>query len=153
MKTSPAWLLLAVSIAPLTVDAASIQLSDNTRIEAVESLSVRELWNATTPKAVEVADVVVDSRMFDSEARPKDGKWRGCGIVMVGTGDLGIQPVAVRVWTVKPCDLTVNAAVSSKSRSGYDFNLRVSSKEVLKIHVTSDLSVTVGGKAIGRIKD
>jgi len=153
MKTSSIWLLLLVSIAPMTVHAASIQLSDNTRIEVVESLTVRELWNATKATSVEAGGVVVDSRMFDSEARPREGKWRGCGIVMVGTGDIGIQPVAVRIWTLKPCDLTITAAVSSRSRPGHEFNMRLGSKEVLKMYVTSDLRITVNGNDIGRVKD
>jgi len=151
MKIYAFRLLLVVLFAPLTVNAAPIQLSNNTRIDVVESLTTRELWNAAKPNAVEAANVVVDFRMFDAEARPRNGKWRGCGVVMIGTGDLGIQPVTVRIWTKRPCDLTVSAG--SKLQPGAEFSMRVDSKETLKIHVTRDLKVTVGGEAIGRIED
>lgn len=153
MKTFFIFLLLVASIAPLTVEAAPIQLSNNTRIEIVQSLTTRELWNTTKPSSVEAANIVVDSRMFDSEAKPKDGKWRGCALVMIGTGDVGIQPVAVRVWTVRTCDLSIEAGVSSKPQPRSEFNMRLDSKEMLKIQVTSDLKVTMGGKVVGQIKD
>jgi len=151
MKIYAFHLLLVVLLAPLTVNAAPIQLSNNTRIEVVESLTTRELWNATKPNTVEAANAVVDFRMLDPEARPRNGKWLGCAVVMIGTGDLGIQPVTLRIWTMRPCELTVSA--DSKSRPEAEFTMRVDSKETLRIHVTRDLKVTVDGKAIGRIED
>src|SRR5690606_5231617 len=138
---------------PFALNASPIQLSKGARIEVVESLSTKELWNATTPTVTEVAAVVVDSRMFDPEASPKDGKWRGCGIVMIGTSDLGIQPVTFRLWTLKKCELKVSATKASNSQSDAHFTINTGTDEMFDVRITSDLKVFVDDRHIGRIAD
>jgi len=72
---------------------------------------------------------------------------------MIGTSDLGILPVAVRIWTTNTCELEVKKEVIPKSQSETGFSLRTGTGEALKILVTSDLEVTLDGKNIGRIED
>lgn len=151
MKANALCLLSIMSFASLTAHAAPIQLSNNTRIEVVESFSTRDLWNTAKPNTAAGMNVIVESRLFDPESRPRNGKWHGCAIVMIGTEDLGIQPVAIRIWTVKPCDLKIRAETTSVTDA--DFSMRMGVREVFKVHVSKDLQVSVGGKVVGHIKD
>lgn len=148
-----AHLVSVLLFAPILANSSTLQLSGNARIEVVESISTRQLWNSTRPNTVESADVIVSSRMFDPEARPIDGRWHGCGIVMIGTGDLGIQPVTIRIWTMNACDLTVSATKSSLPQLEANFTVRLNPKEALIVHVTQDLKVSIDGKPIGSIED
>lgn len=140
-----------MSFASLTVDAAPIQLSKNTRIEVVSSFATRELWNTAKPNVVANGNAVAESRLFDPESRPRNDKWHGCAIVMIGTEDLGIQPVAIRIWTVKPCDLKIGVGMASTM--GADFIMRIGAGEVFKVRVSKDLQVSIDGKVLGRIED
>ena len=152
MKTKFLCLLWMGLFVPMAANAAPIQLSKTTRVEVVESFTARELWNTAKPNVVAgTISTVIESRLFDPESQPRSGKWYGCAMLMVGTEDLGIQPVAIRIWTVKPCDLKINAKVNSAR--GADFDVRINTNEVFNVHVSEDLRVSIGGKAIGYIKD
>lgn len=120
--------LLAVALLPLVAEAAPLQISTNVFVDVLESVPTRELWNAAKPDVVEAGAAIVDSRMFDPEARPRNGMWYGCAIVMIGTSDLGIKPVAVRIWTARPCEVTVTGAASSSPRLEAEFNVHVGLK-------------------------
>ncbi len=126
--------LLMIALSPSVGHSAVLQLSNNTRVEVVESFTAQELWNSTTPSTVTVGNVVADFRKFDSEASPKNGNWTGCAIVMFGTGDVGARPVAFRVWTKRSCDFSINSEPSN-SRLNSEFTMRVDLNEILKIHV------------------
>jgi hypothetical protein len=75
---------------------------------------------------------------------------------MVGTMDIGIKPVAMRIWTAKPCKVVVSGKVSSKPHLIAEFNIDVGAQNVqgiLKINVSKDLAVIVSEILIGRIED
>lgn len=129
-----------------------LQLSNGSRLDVVDSFTSRELWNVATPSSVTNGNVIVDSRVFDAEARPSNGKWRGCAIVMVGTGDLGVRPVAFRIWTTDACGLSVTSMKAS-SHTGSGFSMKINDREMAKIYVDAKRDVSVNDKVIGRISE
>ena len=147
------FVLVVILITPSSF-AADLQFrpSSNSRIEVVRSFTSRELWNVTAPSSVTSGNTIVDYRLFDTEARPSDGKWRGCAIVMVGTGDLGVRPVAFRVWTTSRCNLSV-VSVKTGSRTDSEFSMKINDREIAKIFVNAGLDVSVSGNVIGRISE
>lgn len=151
MKIRAVSLLLSAALFPAGLFAAPLTLSKNVRIDVLESVPTQELWNVTKPDIVEAEAVLVDSRMFDPEARPRNGKWYGCAIIMIGTSDLGIKPVTTRIWTTKPCELMVRKA-NSKPQADMEFDVHLDAREMLKLRITQDLVVTVNGRVIGRIE-
>ncbi len=152
MKINIASILLAAMLLSLELDAAPLSLSKDVRVDVLEAVPTRELWSVAKPDVVESAVVLVDSRSFDPEARPRDGKWYGCAIVMVGTSDLGIKPVTARIWSVRPCELSIRKTMNSKPQLDTEFDMRLDSRELLKLRITKDLVVTINGKLIGRIE-
>jgi len=152
MKTFFVHALLAAVLLPFEIGAAPLQISNNVRVDVLESVTTKELWNVAKPDVVEAASVLVDSRMFDPETRPRNGKWYGCAIVMIGTSDLDIKPVAVRIWTARPCELMVREVLSPNPQFVAEFDARLDARESLKIRIARDLGVTINGKAIGHIE-
>lgn len=147
------FVLVAMLVSPSAFPTElQLRLSNSSRIEVVGSFTARELWNVAAPSSVTNGNAIVDSRMFDAEARPSDGKWRGCAIVMVGTGDLGVRPVAFRVWTTDRCDLSVTT-VKTSSRAGSVFGMKLNDRETAKIYVSANLDVSVNDKVIGHISE
>lgn len=151
MKINVIFVLSAILSASPNVYSAPIQLSNNARLEVVDSFSTKDLWNVTIPYATKEFGVIVDSRLFDSESQPRNGKWYGCALVMIGTEDMGIQPVAVRIWTTKPCDLKIRPRTTSVMMA--EFSMQIDVKEAFSVQVSKDLQVFVGGKTVGQIKD
>lgn len=151
MKIQLLSMFITIFIAPMAVSSPTLTLSDSTRIEVVESLPTRELWNSIELDRLVFKNVVVRSQMFDPEARPNDGGWRGCGIVMIGTGDLGIQPVTIRISTIKSCNLTLEKADGSLPQSEARFTVNLSQGESLRVNVAEDLRVTIDEKPVGHI--
>ena len=144
--------LLAALLLPVKHGADALELSSNVRVEVLDSVPTRELWSLAKPDVVEAAAVLVDSRAFDPEARPRDGKWYGCAIVMVGTSDLGIRPVAIRILTARPCELTLRKAAGSRPQIEAEFDIHLDARESLKMRIAKNLEVTINGKAIGRVE-
>ena len=145
--------VIALFFMPIAAKAQSLQISNNLQIEVVDVIETKELWSSSNPKAVESKNVIVDFRQFDSESRPKKGKWRGCGLVMIGNSDVGTKPLSFKVWTVGQCDLSVVAKDGKNYGSTARFVLAVSAKEFVNITVSGDLQVTVSNKLIGSIVD
>jgi hypothetical protein len=121
------------------------------RFERIQSIPVEELWNATAPVTAESGAVVVELREFDSEASPLSGHWKGCGLVLVGTSDVGVKPVAFRVWSRSACDMTIKQLGVEKARA--TFLLSVNKHFATKIEVISGVSVRVNGAEVGSISD
>jgi hypothetical protein len=138
--------------APRIVSAESISITSDIKIEPATSFATVELWNATTPTSVELGDVTVNYRMLDTEAPITRGKWIDCALVMVGTGDLAFRPVAFRIWTKKPCNLSIRSQKEKESSGGIKFDFFVNSKVSLPVQVSSALVVSVAGKRVGRIQ-
>jgi len=93
-------LTTAMLMAPFGCNAGTlIRLSPHTSVEAIQSLDISQLWNSTQARIAEGRNVTVEFRMFDVEARPHQGALYGCGRLVIGTGDVGFQPVGVRIWS------------------------------------------------------
>lgn len=121
------------------------------RFERIQSIPVEELWNSTTPVTAEAGPVVVELREFDTEAAPSSGPWKGCGLVLVGTSDIGAKPVAFRIWSRNICDMTIKQLSAEKGRA--TFLLGVSKEPATKIEVLNGISVLVNGAAAGNISE
>lgn len=122
-----------------------------TRFERIQSIPVEELWNSTAPVTAEAGIVVVELRQFDSEAPPLSGYWRGCGFVVVGTSDIGVKPVAFRVWSRSTCDMNIKQLGAEKGR--VTFLLGVNKQLAMKIEVINGISVRVDGAEVGSISE
>lgn len=145
--------IIALFFVPIAAKAQFVQISNNLQIEVVDVIETKELWSSSDPQAVESKNVIVDFRQFDSESRPKKGKWRGCGLVMIGNSDIGTKPLAFKVWAIGQCDLSVVAKDGNNYGSATHFVLATSAKEFVNIAVSGDLQVTVSNKLIGSIVD
>lgn len=149
------WLLVAFlvsSILPARSEANPVAISNDVRVDVLGSVPVEELWSLAEPDIVEAAAVVVDIRAFDREASPVDGTWRGCAIVMIGTSDLAVTPVAVRVWTSGACQLKIRTKEVSVPREHVEFEMDTGSSQRISLGVNADLDVTMNGVVIGRVQ-
>jgi hypothetical protein len=145
-------LVLLCILSPTIGRAALIPVSAETQIEPATSFTTLELWNSTTPTSVDVGGVVVSYQMIDSEAPIIRGKWRECGLVMIGTGDLATRPVAFRVWTRHECNLSMQRPKGAALQKPVRLNFAVNSAASLPIRISSGLVVTVAGRQVGRIR-
>ena len=145
--------LFLATFFPFVANGAAIQVSKNVQVDVLESVPVRELWNSAVPGMAESADFVADYRIFDPEARPQDEKWIGCAMVMIGTRDLGIKPVAFRIWTTRSCKLMLTGEAHQHSVGNAKFYVDLGSGDAFRIEVSSDLVVTIDGRPVGRIED
>jgi len=76
----------------------------------------------------------------------------GCGWLLIGTGDVGSQPVGVRIWSDRKCNLLVSPTKDARSDADERFTLSVGSSEVFEIQVNAGSSVSIAGHAVGVIK-
>jgi hypothetical protein len=144
MRTFGLFLSMAMLATPFECDAGTLtRLSAHTSIEAITSLDISQLWNSTEPQLTEGRNVTVQFRMFDVEARPRQGGLYGCGWILIGTSDVGIQPVGVRIWSDARCDLLVTSTKDAGSSTDDRFALSVRSSEVFEIRVGADSIVSI----------
>lgn len=146
--------LLVVALAyPVQVSALSLmQLSAHTAIDTFHILAIDQLWNSTPPELTHGINVVVEARRFDVESRPRLDKWIGCGWLLIGTGDIGITPVGLKIWTDSTChSLTIKRAGSSNN-GAEDFYLHLGGSESHRLSVGPDLRVFIDQREIGTIR-
>ncbi|WP_070209593.1 MULTISPECIES: hypothetical protein [Stenotrophomonas] len=151
MKTAFA---LAVTFAALTAvraEATTINLSDSVQIEPITTVSTQELWSTAASKSVESGVVIVEQLDIDPEAARMRGGWRSCTLISVGTSDLGIKPVAVRVWTLQPCDVSISVVRAPNAPGEEKFLMRIDRKQNFTIHVTGNQKVTISDVELGSI--
>jgi hypothetical protein len=163
-----AFLLAALSFAPLECNAGSlIRLSPHTYIEQIRSLSIKEIWQSSGDDAgfVRGNRTALAFKIFDYEDKPTRGKLFSCGWMMIGSGDLGIEPVGVMIWSdLQVCDLQITG-VTAISDPEDRFRMRFRCKEVgtanwaftgtfeLKVDAQSDSpKVSIAGHPIGVIR-
>lgn len=135
----------------LTAEAATFKISTQVQVESLTSIDPLELWSATAPISVDLAAATLNYRMVDPEAAIHRGKWRLCGLVMIGNGDVATRPIAFRIWTERPCDLSVSIVSESDSARSARVKLFSDSAEMLVIRV-QELEVSVSGIALGQIR-
>jgi hypothetical protein len=159
-------LLTALSLAPLECNAGSlIRLSPHTYIEQIRSLSIKEIWQSSgvDDGFVRGNRTSVASKIFDYEDKATRGSLFSCGWMMIGSGDLGIEPVGVMIWSdLQVCDIRITAIASDPEDR---FRMRFRCKEVgiadwaftgtfeLKVDAQSDSpKVSIAGHPIGVIR-
>jgi len=153
MRAFGVLLPMAILTAPLQCNAqALIRLSPHISIEAIRSLDISQIWNSTKINVSEGRNATVEFRMFDGENRPRRDGLYGCGWLLIGTGDVGSQPVGVRIWSDRKCNLLVSPTKDARSDADERFTLSVGSSEVFEIQVNAGSSVSIAGHAVGVIK-
>ena len=145
-------LLAFFALLPRTSEAAPVNLSKTTQVEPITSISTEELWSTAQPKVVISREVVVRQFDIDPESTSIRGRWQACALIFVGTGDLGARPVAVRLWSTKPCDGSVSALRTSAVPSQDKFSLRVDDSQTFTILVTDNKKVSISGVELGSIE-
>lgn len=151
MKHIYTCLLTMAALIPPCADAAPVSLSKSVQIEAITTVSTEELWNTAKPKSVMSGEVAIRQLGIDSEAGDIQGKFQACALILIGTGDLGIRPVALRLWTSVPCDGSVSAMPPSNTPGEAKFKLRATESQSFTIHVTDNEKVRISGIAVGSI--
>ena len=127
-----------------------LDLSDSVRIEPITTVSTQELWSTAPPETVASGSVVVEHLPIDVESATVKGQWHACALILVGTTDVGIKPVAVRVWTSQPCDSSISLRASA-APSETAFRLKVTTNQTFDITVTEEEKVSIAGKPLGSI--
>jgi len=143
--------IIFLALASMTGQAATFKISPQVQIESLMSIDPLELWSATTPISIDLAEATLNYRMVDPEAAIHRGKWKLCGLVMVGNGDIATRPIAFRIWTERPCDLTVSIVGESESSNAAHVKVFTDSAEVLVISMKGP-AVNVSGIALGQIR-
>lgn len=133
--------------------AAPVAVSKTVKIETFNTVTPRELWSALKPTLSNSGSVIVQHQGFDVESASIEGDWRACAIILVGTTDLGINPVALRIWTTFECDSSVKALTPDKNSGPARFSIPLGRGQTLQVEVTPDQKVHVNGRILGSIQD
>lgn len=152
MKTTAvALLFLLPVIAAAGERVPGTPVTKTVNVEGVSSLPVSELWSFLVPKKAETDAVIVDYRAYDPESRPDRGHAHACGVLMLGTGDLGIKPLALRIWSSGSCQIEVSAMPPAKDPSSV-FEVKLEGKREFMLRVSEELEVYADAKRLGRIE-
>jgi hypothetical protein len=151
MKIISRLLLAVTAMAVAQAQGSPLPLSDSVRIEPVTAISVQELWSTAQPKTATSGVVVVQTLGIDSESAATDGKWHACALMLIGTTDVGIKPVAVRLWASGSCDVSVSALSTAGDAADAAFSLKTADNQPFVIRATGNESVSISGKPIGSI--
>lgn len=75
-----------------------VKVEGDYRWALVANVSAYEMWHASDTIILSAIGTLIRYYEFDWEAAPRDGEWIVQGIVLVGTGDVKAQPVAIKLW-------------------------------------------------------
>lgn len=150
MNKRIAILLLLICAASESI-AARFKISEYYEFERIISIPVVDLWSMAPPLKIDSGGISVTYQLYDPELRPRRGSWTGCAIVLIGTGDLGVVPVAFKVWSQRGCHITISETASRNIKSSA-FTMKFGASENLQINITNEASVSVQGVKVGRIK-
>lgn len=120
------------------------------RIEKAKSFSSKELWNTTASKTVVSGNASISYRLADHESPISKSGMYLCGLVMVGTGDLGITPISFRVWAKQGCEFEVVARPRTESETLF-FDLIFGMNEVMTMRIDSNYDVSINDRHLGKI--
>ena len=151
MKAISVSMLMLAALAPLHSGAAPISLSKRVQVEPISTVPTEELWSTTVSKTVTTGNVVVEQLGIDVESGSLRGKFQACALILIGTVDLGVKPVALRLWASVPCDASVSGMAPSNTPGEAKFKLRIDERTTFTIHVTGDEKVTISGVPVGSI--
>lgn len=119
----------------------------NYSVESIQALPLRELWALGEAQRVELGDLVVLAQKYDSEVGFGRHGMRYCGVVMLGSMDLGAQPLGFRLLTKEACSgMHVARDPSAGSRA---FSIDLGSAGTVAMQVSATNEVRVDGSRRG----
>jgi hypothetical protein len=151
MKTVCISLLTLAAVLPLQSEAAPISLSDSIQIEPITAISTQELWSTSESRMATSGVVIVEQLGIDPESASVRGKWHACALILIGTTDVGIRPVAVRLWASRPCGVSVSTISTPNAAVEAKFSLNVADGQNFAIRVGGTEKVSISGVALGSI--
>jgi hypothetical protein len=92
----------AAKPAPRGIDPAlvgEVKVEGNYRWAIVANMSPYEVWHSSDTIILSPVGALIRYMEFDFESAPRDGEWIAQGLVLVGTGDIKMQPVAIKLWS------------------------------------------------------
>ena len=135
---------------PVTL-AAQFRVSEQVEVETIGSIDVGELWSLTVQSKIDSGGVSAIFQLYDPEMRLRRGDWVACAIVMIGTGDLGIAPVAFRIWARRDCQLAISKFPTQEAQS-QAFMIKIGESVPFLLSVLNEKSVSIQGINIGIIE-
>ena len=81
-----------------TLITGELKYDGEYRWAIVANMSAYELWHASEATILSPVGALIRYFEFDWESAPRDGDWIVQGVVLVGTGDIKMQPVAIKLW-------------------------------------------------------
>ena len=95
--------VLSLCIDPAYAEPRGVRIGSELIVEPVEQVTTEELWHLRAAKYyLPVRDAggaaVLAVWDYDSESGIRDEAWLAICLAIVGTGDVGETPVALRIW-------------------------------------------------------
>lgn len=78
--------------------AGEVRLEGDYRWALVTNISAYEMWHASDTIILSTIGTLIRYYEFDWEVAPRDAEWVVQGIVLIGTGDTKVPPVAIKLW-------------------------------------------------------
>lgn len=78
--------------------AGDVMVEGDYRWALVANISAYEMWHASDTVILSQIGTLIRYYEFDWEVAPRDGEWIVQGIVLIGTGNAKVPPVAVKLW-------------------------------------------------------
>jgi hypothetical protein len=92
----------AAKPAPRGIDpaliAGEVRTEGDYRWALVANVSAYEMYHSSETTILSPVGALIRYFEFDWESAPRDAEWTAQGIVLVGTGDTRMQPVAIKFW-------------------------------------------------------
>ena len=93
---------LTAAAAPRGIDpnlVGEIKYEGGYRWSIISGVSAYELWHSSDIIILSPVGAIIRYFEFDMESAARDGEWTAQGLVLVGTGDVRMQPVAIKLWS------------------------------------------------------
>lgn len=115
--------------------AGELKYEGEYRWALVANISAYEMWHASDTIILSSIGTLIRYYEFDWEVAPRDGEWVVQGIVLVGTGDARVQPVAIKLW----------AKDRTRLQEELSHKLSLEGQEAVAIFTPSLVECTTGG--------
>lgn len=93
--------VLTAAAAPRGIDpnlVGELKYDGDYRWSVISGMSAYELWHSSDTIILSPVGAIIRYFEFDMESAARDGEWTAQGMVLVGTGDVKVQPVAIKLW-------------------------------------------------------
>lgn len=78
--------------------AGELKYEGDYRYGLIAGISAYEMWHSSETTILSSVGTLIRYFEFDWESAPRDGAWTVQGIVLVGSGDIKAQPIALKFW-------------------------------------------------------